>query len=362
MKEKLHPFQVALLIYMIQSGVTLFSVPRLAAEAFGTNGWIGILPVSLIVCILLLLIGLIFKWGKGQSIFTILGGVVPRWILIPLYLLIACNFTILAILVTKKYILLLKMLFFQDTPSLVFILMFFVLSYLLLSGDIYQIGKATVILFFFTIWTMLLLTAHLSEFSFVRMTTFFFQGDKDLLKGGLNIFSAFLGFELSLFLFPYVQNHFTKTLLIGNGITTLIYFSVSFVCFGFFSFDYIIQDLYPVITLIEYVKFPFIERVENLIFSLFALKVLITVVMYLWAGKELVQNSFPRLKPNFIVFSLLTFGYLVSNIPKVIREVDQWLLWFTYIETGIVFILPILLLFLLAVNKLRKRNGVNVEA
>ncbi|QFT89669.1 Spore germination protein B2 [Bacillus sp. THAF10] len=358
MKEKLHPFQIAILIYMIQSGVTLFSVPRLAAEAFGTNGWLGILPISLIVTIIILVIGLIFKWGKGQSIFTILEGVVPRWILTPLYLLIACNFTILAILVTKKYILLLKMLFFQDTPSLVFIFMFFILSYLLLSGDIYQIGKATVILFFFTIWTMLLLTAHLTEFSFVRMTSFFFQGDKDLLKGGLNIFSAFLGFELSLFLFPYVEKPYTKALLIGNGITTFIYLSVSFVCFGFFSFEYIVKDLYPVITLIEYVKFPFIERVENLIFSLFALKVLITVVMYLWAGKELIQHSFPRLKPNFIVLSMLTFGYLVSYIPKVIREVDQWLLWFTYIETGVVFFLPILLLFLLAVNKLLRKGMV----
>ncbi|TMU86653.1 spore gernimation protein [Bacillus sp. BHET2] len=356
MREKLHPFQIALLIYMIQSGVTLFSIPRLSAEAFGTNGWIGLFILFGIVTLNILLIGLVNKWGKGQSIFVIIENVFPKWLFVPFYLFISVVFTLLATLVAKKYILLLQMLFFRDTPSIVFVGMFFLLSFFLLKGCIYEIGKATVILFFMTIWTMLLLTFHLSEFSFTRMTTFIMQGEKDILSGGLNVYSAFLGYELSLFLIPYAQKNFTKGVFFGNAITSFIYISVSFVCFGFFSFDYLINDLYPVITLIEYVKFPFVERVENLIFTLFALKVLITVVMYLWASKELVSHSFQKLRSNFISLFLLTIGTLVSFIPDIIREVDQWLKWLTYIDVGIAFLLPLLLIFLIGLNKLKQNK------
>ncbi|NMH68713.1 GerAB/ArcD/ProY family transporter [Bacillus sp. RO3] len=356
MKEKLHPFQVALLIYMIQSGVTLFSIPRLSAEAFGTNGWIGLFFLVGIVMLNILTIGLVYKWGKGQSIFIIIENVFPKWLFVPLYLFISVVFTLLATLVTKKYILMLKMLFFRDTPSIIFVGMFFLLSFFLLRGCIYEIGKANVLLFFLTIWTMLLLTFHLSEFSFTRMTTFIMEGEKDLLKGGLNVFAAFLGFELSLFLIPYVQKNFIKGVFLGNTITSFIYISVSFVCYGFFSFEYLLNDLFPVITLIEYVKFPFVERVENLIFTLFALKVLITVVMYLWASKELISHSFPKLKSNFISFSLLMIGTLISFIPDIIREVDQWLEWLTYLDIGIAILLPIMLIAFIGLHKVKQKK------
>ncbi|MBW3113432.1 MULTISPECIES: GerAB/ArcD/ProY family transporter [Bacillaceae] len=356
MKEKLHPFQVALLIYMIQSGVTLFSIPRLSAEAFGTNGWIGIVILFGIVTLNILLIGLVNKYGNGQSLFMIIENIFPKWLFVPFYLFLSIIFTLLATLVTKKYILLLQMLFFRDTPSIIFVGMFFILSFFLLKGCIYEIGKATVILFFMTIWTMLLLTFHLSEFSFTRMTTFMMKGDKDLFSGGLNVFSAFLGYELSIFLIPYVRKNFTKGVFFGNAITSFIYISVSFVCYGFFSFEYILHDLYPVISLIEYVKFPFVERVENLIFTLFALKVLITVVMYLWASKELISHSFQKLRPNFISLLLLTVGTLISFIPDIIREVDQWLTMLTYFDIGIAFLLPIFLLLLIGLNKVKQKK------
>ncbi|BCB04645.1 GerAB/ArcD/ProY family transporter [Bacillus sp. KH172YL63] len=356
MKEKLHPFQLALLIYMIQSGITLFSIPRLSAEAFGTNGWIGIVVICVIVTLNILLISLVNKWGEGQSIFVIIENVIPKWLAIPFYLTVSIIFTLLATMVTKKYILLLKMLFFRDTPSIIFVGMFFLMSFLLLKGCIYEIGKATVLLFFLTIWTMLLLTFHLSEFSFTRMTMFLMEGKKDLLSGGLSVYSAFLGYELSLFLIPHVQKNFTKGVILGNGITSFIYITVSFVCYGFFGYKYILNDLYPVITLIEYVKFPFVERVENLIFTLFALKVLITVVMYLWASKELVSHSFQKLKPDFISLLLLTVGALLSFIPEISREVDEWLKWLTYIDTAIAIALPIFLLVLIGLNKVKERN------
>jgi spore germination protein (amino acid permease) len=356
MQEKLNPLQIAVLVYMTQSGVTLFSLPRLAAETFGTNGWAGLVGICALVNINILLIALVYKYGKGRSVFGILEAVMPFWLLVPFYLMIAVLFIGLAVMVTKKYILLLKMLFYQETPVSIFLGMAFILCFILLTGGIYHIGKATTVLFFVTIWTVLLLSFHVSEFSFLRMTPFFFKETKDVLEGAMNIYTAFLGFELSLFLFPYVQKKWTKSLFIGNGITSFVYISVTFICFGFFSFKQLSNDMYPVITLLEYIRFPFVERVENLIFTLFALKVLITIVMYLWAGQQLLEQSFQKLNPRFLVVSMLSIGYSISFIPDVIREVDEWLKWLTYVISAAALCLPLALFLVMGIEKLMKRR------
>ncbi|WP_273128847.1 GerAB/ArcD/ProY family transporter [Metabacillus sp. HB246100] len=357
MKEKLHPFQVAILIYMIQSGVTLFSIPRLTAETFGMNGWAGLIIIFVVVTINLFLIALVYKFGKGKSIFYILEQVLPFWLVVPFYLVIATAFIIFAIMVTKKYIFILKMLFYHETPVYMFMGMAITLCFLMLKGSIYHIAKTTVVLFFMTIWTMFLLAYHIPEFSFTRLTPFFFKGETNLIEGGFNIFTAFLGYELSLLLFPYVEKNWTKGLYIGNSITFIIYFSVTLISFGFYSFNQLLEDMYPVITLLEFIKFPFIERVENLIFSLFALKVLITIVMYFWAGQEVLQHTLKRVKRIFITSIVLISGYLISLIPNIIREVDMWLEALTYIITGFAIITPLILLAIIGVIKLKNKEG-----
>ncbi|UII57097.1 spore germination protein [Cytobacillus spongiae] len=355
MHEKLHPVQIAILIYMIQSGVTLFSIPRLSAETFGTNGWVGLIGIYALVNLNILLIVLVFKWGKGKSIFDIYEGVFPFWLLVPVYFASAVLFITLGMMVAKKFILLLQMLFFHETPTFVFMSMTFILCYIMLQSGIYQIAKITVSLFFLTIWTIFLLGFIFPEFSFTRLTPFFFKGSPDLAGGIMNVYTAFLGFELSLFLFPYVKEGWTKALFIGNGITTIIYISVTFISFGFLSFDQLLNDMYPVITILEYIKFPFIERVENLIFSLFALKVIMTIVMYLWTGKLLLEHSFKAINPTFITFSILAGGYLISLVPNIIREVDLWLKWLTNIIAAAAIVVPITLMFTILLHKYKEK-------
>jgi hypothetical protein len=51
MKEKLYPVHIAILVYMIQTGVVVFSLPRIMAEAFGYNGWLMVPVFTLIAAL-----------------------------------------------------------------------------------------------------------------------------------------------------------------------------------------------------------------------------------------------------------------------------------------------------------------------
>jgi spore germination protein (amino acid permease) len=356
MKEKLSPIQVSILVYMIQSGVILFSLPRLTGEAFGTNGWISIIIASMIVNINLVLIWYVFKVGDGRSMFELLS-YIPKWIRLILFLFLAGVWLGLGTLVLVKYILLLKMLFYQNVSKLLLMAMGLMLTYLLVNKGIYHIAKATLVLFYFTAWTVFLILYHLSDFSFIRLTPFIFQGEKDLLRGGVGIYTALLGYELVILFLHNIEKKPLKAILVGNTITSMIYLSVCLVSFGFFSFDMLLEDMYPVVTLMEYISFPVLERVENLIFSLFGLKVLITTVMYLWASKEVLEKQFQRIKSNYILLFILFLSFFISIFPKIMRQVDQWLEYLAWVEIGIAFVLPLLLLIVaFFTRKVKKEN------
>nr|WP_263326667.1 spore germination protein [Neobacillus sp. Marseille-Q6967] len=357
-KEKLSPFQVSILIYLIQSGVTLFSLPRLVAEAFGTNGWIGLIIIYLIVNINLVLIWLVFKISKGKSMVEIIG-VIPKWITMPFCLFIAGVWMLLGVMVIVKFSMLLKVLFYQSVAPFYFFFMAFILTYMLLSKELYQIAKSTVVLFYFTIWTVFLLAFHLPEFSFTRLTPFIFKGETSMLKGGMSIYTALLGYEISILFLHLMEKKQLKSLIAGNSITSLIYLGVTFVCYGFFSFEQLLREMYPVVTLLGYISFPVLERVENFTFSIFGLKVLMTTVMYLWGSKELLQYQFNKIKPKFLVICILIVSFFVSFIPKVLNDVEQWLTYITYAATGIAFLLPILLLIIAFITNKMNRKPAN---
>lgn len=358
MKEKLSPFQTAILVYLTQSGVTLFSLPRLVAEAFGTNGWIGLIIISFIVNINMILIWLVYKMSKGKSMFEIIA-IFPKWITFSFCVFIAVVWMLLGIMVILKFSMIIKVLFYQNVSLIYLLSMSYILTYLLLKKDIYQIAKATVVLFYFTVWTVFLLAFHLPEFSFIRLTPFIFKGDTDMLKGGLSIFTALLGYELSILYVHKIDRKPLRSLLVGNSITSVIYLGVTFVSYGFFSFEQLLREMYPVVTLLGYISFPVLERVENFTFSVFGLKVLMTIVMYLWGTKELIQYQFKRIKTNFIVMGILIIGFSVSFVPKVIKDVDQWLTYITYAATAIAILLPIFLLLTILTSKILNRKAAN---
>lgn len=123
-----------------------------------------------------------------------------------------------------------------------------------------------------TTWMFLLLLWFFPAFRWERFTPFILQGGHDQVKGGIEVYAAFLGYELSILLFPYVEK--TKksmtAIYVGNGLLSLSYLSLCLICFGFFSLGQLKRLLYPVLDLLAYIQLPFIERLENLLYGFFS--------------------------------------------------------------------------------------------
>ncbi|MEI5909313.1 GerAB/ArcD/ProY family transporter [Bacillus spongiae] len=359
MQEKLHSYQVLMLLYMIQIGVGIFSIPRLTAEAFGTNGWSGILIVSIILFINILLIGLVFHFGKGRTIFQLMNDVLPKFISRPLYVCLALLFSALAVIIARDFELLILMLYYPTMPKSVFILITLFISYWLVRGGIVHIGKFAVI-FFSTILIAFLLGFHIPEFEFKRLSPFFFEGEKDLLRSGLRVAFAFLGYELSLLFVPYMAKNqsLIKPLVYAHLLLSFIYLVTCFIAFGFFSFNQLLNDMFPVITMLEYVEFPFMERTENFVTHLFIGEILITIVSFYWGADQFLRQAMPNISPRISIASLLLLSFGFSFFVQIARSVEEWLFILRSMELIVAILLPLLLLFLMWIIKLRHKDKV----
>lgn len=358
MKEKIHYIQLAVIVYMMQSGVILFALPRLVAEAFGTNGWIAIIGISAIAIINLYLINLVYKKGNGRSVFVIAEEVLPKWSLVPLYSFIIINFSLLAVLIAKNYVLLIQLTMFPNLNPDILLVYVLIVAVFFLSKGIYNISKITLVFFFFTIWTLVLLFLIFPEFSFTRLTPFFFENATDPIGKGVEVYTAFLGYELVLFLMPYVQNdhRFGRAIIVGHLFTTLVYLSVCFVAMGFYSFEQLSNILYPTHALLKYMQTPLIERIENSVFAVFFLKIIVTVVFYYWAALQTAERMFPKINGKWLLLLLIVGSFMVALMTSVQREVNAVFNYLTHPQIIFSFLFPLFLLLLLWVKNLKTRR------
>lgn len=64
---------------------------------------------------------------------------------------------------------------------------------------------------------------------------------------------------------------------------------------------------YPVLNLLSYVELPFVKRVDDLIFNLTMLRVLISNAMFAWASAETIRWVLPAAKFRSIPYVTLVF-------------------------------------------------------
>ncbi|WP_308635046.1 GerAB/ArcD/ProY family transporter [Paenibacillus silvisoli] len=350
--EKLSAFHMTILVFMTQFGVVIFSLPQLLSKTFGTNGWI-ILPLYGVIVILnLVLIGAVHKLGKGKSIFVILEKAIPRLLLIPLYLFLLAVWSMLGCLVSKEYVLLFQMIAFPTTNPMIFKILMDVLLIWLLTKGLYNISKASTVFFWASVWMILLVFLFWGDFKFSRLTPFILKGGEGALKDYVGIYAAFLGYEISILTFQYTdaKTRFLRSSIYGSLLTTVFYTYICLIAFGFFSLGQLNKMLYPLLDLMAYIRFPFIERLENLFYGFFLFTTLLTVVMYQWAAKEACRRILPKVNDNILGAVIILGAYLIAFIPDTLGEVQDWLQMFSELECIVAFALPLLLLLVIGLG------------
>lgn len=353
MKEKLAFVHVLILIHMVQIGLILFRFPRLEAIYFGTNGWVSLWICFAAAMIHIALISPIIMLGGGRSPFAIMEQSLPRVILIPLYLILAGVWGMLASLAAKEYVHILKLVSFPTLAHTTLAVTLGLLAFYLLSKGVYNFSKAAMVFFLLSVWLTLILFYFHKEFEFARMTPFLFRDAQHIGIGFLNIYPAFLGYELIMLLAPYAGNRakLVWAASLSTGFSLIQYTYLGIISFGMFSLDQLRRSIFPMLDLISFVKFPFVERIENLFYGFFLFANIITTVVYYWAASQAAGRIAPKLNPHWTGGLVIAASVGFSLIPATLLDTEKWLQFAGYAAIAAAFGLTLILLGFLLVQK-----------
>ncbi|THF73292.1 GerAB/ArcD/ProY family transporter [Cohnella fermenti] len=360
MKEKINGFHLALFIYMCELDVTVFSLSRITAENVGTNGWAALLLLSPVALFNIYLYRLLFRVGEGRSAFELLEGVLPNWVLFPAYAVLAFFWVTLGSMIGKNFMLIYQTFAFQTTSPRLLFLLYCLVVYPLLIKDAYSILKAITIFFILTCAMNLLSPYFFGDWKLVRLTTSFFQGGDRApsFHGWFEIYLVFVGFEVVLFLFPYLDKKGAafRGAYIGHLLITSVYLLAVIIAFGFFSFQEVQVLQYPLINTLEYIELPFLNRMENLIFTGFLFANLVSTVIYCYAGKLTLQRIVPRVPDKLMSALVVAAVFVISGFFHILRDIERWLQTGLMTEAILSFAMPLALLPMAAYLKRRKRR------
>lgn len=357
MHEKLSQFHVTILIFSIQTGVVLFSIARILAEYFGSNGWVALLPISLYSAMNIGLIAIVYYLAKGESVFTILEQSLPKYILYPLYMITLSIFTMVGCLVIKQYCFIFHMSAFPNTNPMILKLMLDLLIFYFIVQGIYNISKAITIFFWFNIWMVLFLFNFFEDFRWIRLTPFLFKDGSFSMEGFLGVYGAYAGIIACLFLFPHVNKRtkFIKSIFIGHIGSTILYLFVCIISFGFFNYAQLKSLEFPLMNVLAFIQFPFVQSSQNLFFSFFLSSAVVSGGMYFWSAKEICKRIFP-LNEQWISFIIIVISYLLAFYLDSYNKLQEWISYSVILEFSISLFLPLLLIIILIV---RKKRGVS---
>lgn len=276
--------QFILLIFGIQIGIGILSIPQDLAEKTDTSGWITILLSGILSTLISIWYVQLRKRkpnGNTKEFFSyyvgkFLGSLLT--ILLFMYLIgTSYWFVIRTILLIKARVL-------EDASFLALLIMFLVPMYQLIKGGIRINAKFMEIVFPIYFLFFLFPLGLLKETDAHYLLPIIKEGWLPLFKALPVAFPSFVGIGIIIVIYPYLKEKekAIKGVIIVNALSTFLFLFVTILSFTYYSPYEIINIKDPVLDILSGLEFEFIERLDTALFHLFIFVIASSCGIYLW--------------------------------------------------------------------------------
>ncbi len=356
-KLSITKFQLFFVLIQTQIGIGLLSLPNVVQKSAKGDGWISIILAGVGIQGLLVVYYFLLKKFPNdmlthitQKILGRLFGKVVNYIIYFYFILTGSIAMILMVKIINLNLLPL-------TPG-------WVISLLIIIPCIYlTISDLRIITRFFVLVSsliILLLIITILTFFIPKEIQFILPigsaGIKDILIGSNSALFSMLGFEMLLFVFPYVIRNTTgvlKTISLANLFVTSFYTFITFLCLITFSPEQLQQIREPVIYLFRGLSYKMIDRIDFIFLSIWIVPMTTSIIAYLFASKSISEEK--KSNKKVVVINGIII-YLISLIPhtdEITTILNKYVSYFSY---AIVIALPVILLILSFIFKRNERG------
>lgn len=313
-----------LLFFMIHSssiGVGILSFPRVIVKEAGYDSWIGVIVAGLMVHLSLFFMFRMLKY-EHQDLSHIHRFVYGKWLGKLFTFVFIIQFVWSGLVILRGYVRIMQIWLFPELPTWLPTLMILALLYYTIAGGFrvivgmcfFKVIFSAIITFpvFFTLGD-----AHFGNLSLIPIHTM-----KELWDATKAMAFSYSGFETVLVYYPFIKDgqQSKRYAYLGNAATTLLYLSVAFMCFLFYSEKQLHTVLWPYLTMSSSLSFPIIQRFELVFVSFWVLVIIPAVIQYLWSASRLAKDVF-KVKQKY---PLLLFMMILVVISHFIDDVHKF--------------------------------------
>lgn len=340
-------------------GVGVLTLPRVTAEYSKEAGWISTILGALVAMLAIAVITKLWERFPGKNIVTyapdILGTPKAPWVgrilSLPVCLGIIIFWALYTVVVARTFGEVVVTTVLTQTPLEIIILTMLATAMLLVMYDIEVVARVNEVLLPIIIFPVLLI--GLSSFQSAKLENIlplFFLDWNSFFIGVLTSAYAYLGFEVMLIFFAYVQpgTQVMKANLIGIAIPGLIYTLITISGISVFGVEELRLLAWPTLELVKVTEVPglILERMESAFLGVWVAAVFTTVGNLYYAISVMINQTLGIRSDKgrrIIAFLLLPLLYWLSLQPPNIHELFRYQGILGNIGGGIVFVLPLLL-------------------
>ncbi|MFC5447437.1 GerAB/ArcD/ProY family transporter [Paenibacillus aestuarii] len=357
-EKKISLFQLFIMTLQSQIGIGVISLPYYLFNAAGNDAWISVIVAGFFVQINIWLIWLLYRRFPGQSFFEMLRITVGKYGAYGLKIAYSIYFFTIATLIVLLFVRLVNIWILPRTPM-------WLVTLIMIAVCVYGVVDHLRVMarFFFLASTMLIVLLFLiitvaKDINYLSILPIGNSGMLAILGGVHHAIISFLGYEVLLVILPHSLGGHAgkiKAALLANGIVTVFYTLLTFVCLAYLGPAVMRFVSEPVLYVMKYRTFHMIERTDLLFFSIWIVCVGTSFMTYLYLTASALNSLLSQVSRSTFVYVIAALLFMLSFFfPTDEHKVALFNKIATYMSYLFILVLPGVLLMIAMV---RGRSG-----
>ncbi len=324
------PFFIVFLLYVSMVGGGVFTFQKKLIEYAGYNAWLSVILTGASIHIILWFMFRLSSSGSvGQSITAVnnmlFGNIAGKIINLTIVLYIIIG----ACIKMRLYTEIIHVWLFPAMNMLPISLILVLLIYYTVTGGLRTVTGLSMWAAFFSLVTIIPQSLlSISYWHPLNLKPLIKHSILDILISSRAMVSNYLGVELLLVYFPLIDKpeKSQRWAHLAVGLVTLLFLLILLLTFLFFSEGQLHHTTWPTLQMISIFEVPLFQRLEYLALSLWLIKIIAGVSVYVWAACHGTKTAF-RLHQRIMTMISLAVVMAVSVWivdHKTIERLSEW--------------------------------------
>ncbi|SHH51347.1 GerAB/ArcD/ProY family transporter [Clostridium grantii] len=364
-KNNISKFDLFATVVVTVVGTGIFSLPSNLAEILGSEGWIMVWAIGVLVAFFVYIQCKVIKVNNFDRIDIILENNFGKFLGKIICLLIVIAGCFIISLELRTFTEVLRMYLLEKTPTELIMVLMILTGVVLIRGELEGVVMFNEIAFYLMFVPVIIVIPFvLNGADITNIFPVLTHKPMEYIKAINGEFFSFAGFFIIYMIHPFLKEkkQITKVALKSIIFITLFYSIIVMVSLAVFPEEYNKNLLWPTISMVSIVNIPgaFIEGWEGVAMIFWIFFYFTTFINVFYFNSEIIKNTFNLGTVKISSLIIMPIIYILAMYPDNITElfyIERSIMAYIYIL--VIGMMPLSLLFINFIKKGRKRDETN---